>query len=128
MTYRQMFKEKRYHVNKGFPQDVLSLLEKATDSKYVMHLEYTRHATEQAVKYGCREGLPDRITWNKCYIFEVATVKGVLDKVVLRTSFDKDYDIILAVNADNSRVRTLWIAEKDDTRSETVDLANYDTP
>lgn len=128
MTYRRTFNEKRYHVTKGFPEDVIKLLDKATKNSYIMKLQYTRHALDQAVLYGCYKNLPDKIDWGKCYIFEVAVVKGILDKVVLRTSFNNTHDIILAVNAANPRVRTLWINEKNDGRNQRIDLSLYDQP
>ncbi|KKL60322.1 hypothetical protein LCGC14_2206480 [marine sediment metagenome] len=128
MGYKPSTNEKRYHITKGFPKSVVDLLDKAARGKYEMQLEYTHHATDQAILYGCRDNLPVTINWGNCYIFEVAVIGGVLDKVVLRTEFDKDNDIILAVNAANPRVRTLWINEKNDKRNERIDLEVYDTP
>lgn len=123
-----MLNEKRYHVTKGFPQDIINILEKASSKKYMMTLEYTQHALKQAVIYGCVENLPKKISWKDCYVFEVAVVNDLLDKVVLRTSYDKNNDIILIINAANPRVRTLWINKKNDRRNEKIDLQKYDIP
>ncbi len=127
MTYVPPAKETRYHVEKGFPKDVVTLLAKAASKKFIMQLEYSKHARDRARKYGCMTQLPTHINWADCEVFEVGIVGGVLDKVVARTEFDRDNDIILILNAANRKVRTLWLNRKDD-QHDSLDLSVYATP
>lgn len=127
MAYVATLEEVRYHIRSGFPQHVTDLLAKAAALPYIMFLEYTLHARENMQEYGITHA-PKHINWGKCFIFEVAVVRGKLDKVVARVRYTKTEDIIIAVNAANHRVRSVWLRPINDTRNDTVDLTAYSLP
>lgn len=127
MTYISKTGEVLYHEKTGFPQDIISLLEKAASQQFTMKLEFTKHALERAATYGCTKQLPAQINWADIHIFEIGIVDGVLDKVVARLNFDNKNDVVFVLSAGNRKVRTLWLNRKTD-QHKTLDLSKYAIP
>lgn len=116
----------KFHVEVGFPK--LLILPAGTHA-----LQYSRHAIEQAKsdKYGdCSAGLPQLLNFSKVVIFEVESENRVLKKIVCRTAYNLDLDLILAISTEDSRnfvVKTVWLNDKSDTHS-TLKADVYNSP
>lgn len=127
--------EKLYHRDLGFPPKVRKLLDVATDpdKNFIMRLKYTRHALEQKYRHmkkiNGEVNLPDTVNYKDCDPIEVRMKDGKIIKVLYRTPYDKNTDLILVVAHDQTvnLVVTLWLNDKDD-HHETLDLSRYDVP
>lgn len=127
--------EKLYHKDLGFPPKIQKLLDVATDpsNDYVMRLKYTRHAASQQYRHVKKINgvvqLPDRVLYKDCEPVEVRTKDGKIIKVLYRTPYDKNTDLILVVAHDLrvNLVVTLWLNDKDD-HHDTLDKSRYTIP
>ncbi len=119
--------EKKYHKVLGFPKQVNSLLKKAQDSNFVMKFTYTSHARQQAYRNNERIRLPDRLPYKRCDVFEAVTINETLNKVVFRTSYTRQLDLIMVVSAEDNTVLTVWLNKVSDTHK-SLDTTRYCIP
>jgi len=88
-------------------------------------LEYTYHAKEAALtdRFGIII-LPESINLKNCDIIEIEIKNSDIVKMVVRTSYNEDYDITLVISFTSGKVKTVWLNRKDDLHN-TLNKSNY---
>jgi len=109
-----------YHFEIGFP--------KGLETKFgVIEVTYKRHALNAAEtdRYG-RIDLPRTINTDTAKAIEVEVINRQVVKIVYRTKYNDDFDLILVLSRDAS-VRTVWLNSVND-KHKTLDRSKYDKP
>lgn len=110
-----------YHKELGFPEKL------QFKSEYALHLKYTQHAkrASQSDRYGKIE-LPKYLIFNRHDIIEVETDDNkIIKKVVVRTKYNKKYDLCLAILLENNIVKTVWLNSVED-KHKTLNKSKYE--
>lgn len=109
-----------YHFELGFP--------KGLKTKFgVVPVTYTRHAKQASMndRYG-RIDLPKTINTSKAKAIEVEIKKGAVTKIVYRTKYNTECDLIMVMSRDCS-IRTVWLNKREDKHT-TLDESKYVRP
>jgi len=109
-----------YHFEIGFPKGLITKFG-------VIEVTYKRHALNAAEtdRYG-RIDLPRTINTDTAKAIEVEVINRQVVKIVYRTKYNDDFDLILVLSRDAS-VRTVWLNSVND-KHKTLDRNKYDKP
>jgi len=112
---------KLYHIDLGLPNGLEENLKKIG----IVPLEYKYHALKAANddRYG-RIELPETIDCSKAKPIEVEVIDNKVNKVVWRTRYDSEYDLIIVMLMDCT-VKTVWLNSVRDLHK-TLDASKYD--
>jgi hypothetical protein len=113
-----------YHYQLGIPQQVRAQI------KPLFGLRYSPHAREEAYcdRYGHVRELPRHFLPRVARVIEAETdASGALVKVLARQPYDKNDDVVFAVNVPDKVVKTVWRNSRKDTHR-TLDASKYDKP
>lgn len=111
-------KDGLYHKDIGFPIP-------ASSFKFgTVGLKYSRHAIEASFndRYGWIN-LPDLLNTNTAVLIELEIRAGRIVKLVYRTKYNNQYDLILAI-ALGGLVKTVWLNSNEDSHN-TLNLNRY---
>lgn len=109
----------RYHKEIGFPTSLIV-------PKKMINLSYCEHAKMRAKDRGSSI-LPSFVKLTEDNVIEVTTAdNGAIDRVLVRTTYDKSKDICLVIAINTGKVITLWINSKRNMMD--IDKTKYDTP
>lgn len=111
---------KLYHKELGFPKNIF------IQERFV-RLNYSYHSLKASLsdRYG-KIDLPENITIRRNEIIELETLNDKLNKLVLRTSYNDNFDLIIVLLIQGSKVKTVWLNEKSDSHT-TLDASKYIT-
>lgn len=109
-----------FHYQIGFPKGL------KTNFGTIL-LNYSAHALQASKddRYGAMT-LPKVLDTTKAKAIEVEVINNVVKKIVFRTHYDKELDIVIVVNR-YRLVHTVWFNRKDD-KHETLDATKYSKP
>lgn len=113
-----------YHKDCGIPRWIYGLIPSG-----VKNLVYSRHATQamRTDKYGSIKA-PTWLKFAAYQIVEITVIGKKIDKMVLRSSYSVDYDIVLVVQPTANKsewfVKTIWLNEKSDNHA-TLDKSRF---
>lgn len=101
-------KDGLYHAELGLP------LPETSFKLGTVGLNYSAHAKEaaQTDRYGYIS-LPATLDTNRSKLIEVEVLGGRIVKLVYRTRYNKEYDLVLAI-ALGGRVKTVWLNSVND--------------
>lgn len=112
-----------YHKQIGFPK-TLNLLD-----LYNLNVQYSNHAktASQDDRYGSI-AVKSTVSFSKNEIIEVETSDNKkISKVVVRIPYSSDCDLVMAIEMENTMVKTVWLNQKNDAHR-TLDRNKYDNP
>jgi len=107
--YRMPLQNGLYHFETGLPLSAESF-------KFgTVNLSYTKHARFAALddRYGPIT-LPETLNTNISKVIEVQIENGRVSKIVYRTKYSAEYDIIFVVS-NGGMVKTVWLNSVNDT-------------
>lgn len=108
-----------YHADLGMPHD-------CPEPVGGKALTYTVHAYAEARKDRVQDRLPRVVPMGADLIEAKVTWQNEPVSWVLRTSLDRDRDLVLVVTSEYM-VKTVWVNRKDDPHA-TLDVHKYDRP
>ena len=116
--------EKLYHKDVGFPSDA-RLPKNFTG---VVRLNYGSHAREEAMadKYGNLK-LPAILDIRKCEIIEIGVVGTMITKMVVRTAYSRELDLVIVFIPQTGFVKTVW-ANKTTDKHTSLNKSRYAVP
>lgn len=112
-----------YHKNIGFPKS-LNLLD-----LYNLNVQYSNHAKTASNddRYGAIE-VKKSVSFSKQEIVEVETHDNKrASKIVVRIPYSSECDLVMAIQMDDTLVKTVWLNKKTDAHR-TLDRTKYDNP
>lgn len=114
-----MMKQGLYHKDlENFP--TLNVADKNVKPRYTIHA----FDSAENDRYGVIL-LPATINLSKAVIFEIEIGKNdTIEKVCIRMSYNKDYDLCMAIIPDGLVVKTVWLNSVEDSHR-TLDTGKY---
>jgi hypothetical protein len=115
-----------FHKDVGYPEPVTQTLAKFEGKPY--RLDYTGHARRAAQldRYD-KIDLPNRVNFANCEAVEVEVRDKRIHKVVYRTRYNQQFDLILVIVMETLRVKTVWLNEREDAHA-TLDTTRFIRP
>jgi len=124
---------KLYHKDVGFPHHIRKTITLAKTYNWRFKPVYTPYVLKRAATdiRGRRKGgiiLPEELNINSCTVIEVGVAKdGKIAKMVLRTEYDHEDDLIIVILTRCLTVKTVYLNRRSDDHV-TLDRSKYDLP